>query len=74
MRPKFIPTSPYTTLNDITRNQNAEKGKSAVLDAEVILQKIQANRSCLEANLDMILRAQQDADVYSLIDDLTRDG
>ncbi|XP_064621520.1 TALPID3 protein-like [Lineus longissimus] len=74
MRPKFIPTSPYATLNDITRNQNADGSKSAVLDAEVILQKIQANRSCLEANLETILRSQQDADVYSLIDDLTRDG
>ncbi|XP_074662828.1 uncharacterized protein LOC141915258 [Tubulanus polymorphus] len=73
-KPVTVPTSPYPTLTDITTKTLHNKQLSTVEEGENILNRIQSHRAILESNLQSIVRAQQNSDVYSLVDDLTRDS
>ena len=69
------PTSPYpdrATSAAAARVTSQLAGDSSVSDARATLKELQERRTYLEANLDAILRARQETEVYAAIDSLTQ--
>ena len=69
------PTSPSpdrATSAAAARVTSQLAGDSSVSDARATLKELQERRTYLEANLDAILRARQETEVYAAIDSLTQ--
>lgn len=67
------PASPYPVLKKSTSGKVLDNPSGKYSDAEDTLKRVQTTRNFLEANLDLILKGRHDSDVYSFIDQLTRD-
>ena len=66
-------SSPYPKLRPPGGGANAPVVANYT-DAQDTLQRVMESREYLESNLDAILRARKDAELYSFIDHITRDA
>ena len=69
------PSSPYpdrvSSAAAAAQAKSAHASEASVCDARATLKETQERRAYLESNLDAILRAQQETEVYAAIDALT---
>ncbi|XP_052767112.1 protein TALPID3-like isoform X2 [Mya arenaria] len=67
-------TSPYKTVPDMSFSQFNAPVLPGFKEAENILKQVQQNRGYLEANMESVMRARQEVEVYSLLEAVYNDS
>ena len=71
--PEKGPTSPYKSLPDLSLSHFNAPLPPGFKDAENILKQVQKNRGYLESNMEAVLRARQEVEVFSLLEAVYHD-
>ncbi|XP_069118021.1 TALPID3 protein-like [Argopecten irradians] len=74
--PDVVPTSPYKYVPDLASHKvNAPVHTVTVFqDARQVLKQVGKNKEFLEANLESVLRTRQEAEVYSILENLYQES
>lgn len=63
------PASPYPTRNDVSKGNAPYQDNYA--DAHATLKETQQTKQMLQANIDALVRARDEAEIYATLDSLT---
>ncbi|XP_052275900.1 TALPID3 protein-like isoform X2 [Dreissena polymorpha] len=68
------PTTPYKSLPDLSFSHFNAPVHPGFKEAESILRQVQQNRGFLESNFEAVMRAQQEVEVYSMLEAVYNDS